>query len=89
MANKKKIQEPGMETPETVPMPVIEPVSITQADVPAAKAVEVEVPQGHVLLVAVDAEGNDIPGSDFFYAEKSYKRYYGDETKFRVKKKLK
>ncbi|RYE25459.1 MAG: hypothetical protein EOP51_04030 [Sphingobacteriales bacterium] len=88
MANKKKTEDPVTETPEATPVPVIEPVSITQTDTAAARVTEIEVPAGHVLLVAIDANGNDVAGSDFFYAEKSYKRFYGDETKFRVKKKL-
>ena len=89
MAKQKKIQEPGLETPETIPAPVIEPISITKTDAPQSQAVDVIVPAGHVLLVALDADGNEKAGSEFFYSEKSYKRFYGDETKFRVKKKLK
>ena len=89
MAKQKKIQEPEVETPATIPAPVIEPVSIATTDVPQSQPIEIVVPAGHVLLVALDAEGNEKAGSEFFYAEKSYKKFYSDETKFRVKKKLK
>ena len=48
---------------------------------------EVFVPDGHVYIVSVDENGNEKPNTGFFYPEKNHLRYYGDTTKFLVKKK--
>lgn len=69
---------------ETPDEPVIEPASITVTQVTESLA-EIEVPAGYVLLVALDEAGAEKPASEFFYPAAKYKRYYGDETKFRVK----
>ncbi len=66
---------------------ILEPILVIAADVPQAKP-EIEVPGGYVLLVALNEDGTDKEGSEFFYPEKSYKRYYSDEAKYRLKKKL-
>lgn len=71
------------ETTET-----LEPLMVTASESEKAQAYEIDVPQGHVLIIAIDAEGQDMPGTEFFYPEKSYQRFYGDETKYRVKKKV-
>lgn len=65
----------------------LQPVSITIIQSPKAQQPEIEVPAGHVLVVALHADGTEKEGSDFFYPEKSYQHFYGDETKFRIKKK--
>jgi len=66
---------------------VLQPVSVTTAQVPQTQLPEIEVPAGHVLVVALLPDGSEREGSEFFYPEKSYQRFYGDETKFRIKKK--
>lgn len=66
---------------------VIEPVKVISSPLPVPDT-ELPVPEGYVLLTALNPDGTDIPESEFFYPEAKYKRYFGDETKFRVKKKL-
>ena len=48
---------------------------------------EIVLPRGHVLIAELDANGNEIPGSEFHIHEKGYEHYYTDETKFKLKKK--
>lgn len=65
----------------------VEPRTVTKVDIPKVQPeASVQVPPGHVWIVDVDENGNEV-GKGFFYPEKSYKRFYSDETKFRVKKK--
>lgn len=82
--------------------PIIEPASISVVQQPAktirpitveaTKAPEtifddyIEVPNGHVYIVQVK-DGNELPNTGFFYPEKNHLRFYGDTTKFLVKKK--
>jgi hypothetical protein len=66
---------------------VITPVEVTTTESPKAQQTEIEVPAGHVLITALHPDGTEKENSAFFYPERSYKRFYGDETKFRVKKK--
>lgn len=75
------------ETIQTASEPVIAPVTVENIDAVQAQPATVEIPQGHVLIVAIK-NGEEVPGSGFFYPEKSYKKYYGDESKFSVKKKV-
>ena len=73
---------------ENNPLPdILQPIQVITAEVPQAQT-EIEVPHGYVLLVALNEDGTDIPNSEFFYPEKSYKRFYGNEQKYKVKKKL-
>lgn len=62
------------------------PVKVEKMTVTKAEP-EITVPDGYVYIVSVDANGNEKPNSGFFYPEKKYQRYYGDTTKFQVKKK--
>lgn len=64
----------------------LQPVSIAEEQLPEA-ATEIEVPAGHVYIVALNADGTEKENSGFFYPEKSYLRYYGNEAKYSVKKK--
>lgn len=66
---------------------ILEPIMVIATDAPQAKP-EIEVPADYVLLVALNEDGTDKEGSEFFYPEKSYKRFYSDESKYRLKKKL-
>lgn len=86
MSKQKKTPEmepPVVESNEVV----ISPVEITTTDSPKAQQPDIEIPAGHVLVVALHEDGTDKEGSDFFYPEKSYSRFYSDEKKFRIKKK--
>lgn len=67
---------------------MIQPVSVTDTDSPKAKELSVEVPAGHVYIVALNPDGTEKENSGFFYPERSYQRIYGDETKYSVKKKV-
>lgn len=80
MAKRKNTEE--AKAPE-----VLEPISVLEANVPKTKEAQVNVPAGHVYIVALNADGTEKEHSGFFYPEKSYKRFYGDETKYSVKKK--
>jgi hypothetical protein len=86
MAKQKKTQPPVAEA--TAPPVTIAPISISETSSPKAQLPEVEIPAGHVLIVALDTNGEEITGSGFFYPEKTYKRFYSNETKFSVKKKV-
>lgn len=66
---------------------LLSPVAVTETDSEKAHAVTIEVPAGHVYIVALHADGTEKEGSGFFYPERSYQRIYGDETKYIVKKK--
>ncbi|OSZ79111.1 hypothetical protein CAP35_12920 [Chitinophagaceae bacterium IBVUCB1] len=76
----KKKPTPETSTTESI---AIQPVSVEQVIVTSEQ--EMEVPQGYVLLVALKEDGTDKAGSEFFYPEKNYLKYYGDTTKFRLK----
>jgi hypothetical protein len=78
MAKKKKTEVVEQDA-------VITPVSVEQIAVTTQQ--EIEVPQGYVLLVALNEDGSDKPASEFFYPKKNYLKYYGDTTKFRLKTK--
>lgn len=92
--NNKPVQEQGRmpqddEMPEQaiVQPAVVEPVKVTVTENTSIHEKSIDVPDGHVMLVSLDADGEELPGSHFFYPERSYKRFYGDESKFKVKKK--
>jgi hypothetical protein len=85
MAKQKKTPPPVAEPTASV---TIAPISISETTSPKAQLPEVEIPAGHVLIVALDANGEEVAGSGFFYPEKTYKRFYSNETKFSVKKKV-
>ena len=73
---------------ENNPLPdILQPIQVITAKVPQMQP-EIEVPQGYVLLVALNEDGTEMSNSEFFYPEKTYKRFYGNEQKYRVKKKL-
>lgn len=63
---------------------VIQPTTVESK--PIASEKEIEVPAGHVMLVALNEDGTEKPGSEFFYPETSYKRFYGNPVKFKLKK---
>lgn len=67
---------------------MLQPVSVEETDAPPVKEALVNVPPGHVYIVALNADGTEKEHSGFFYPEKSYKRFYSDETKYSVKKKV-
>lgn len=48
---------------------------------------EVDVPPGYVYIVSLDGQGHEKPNSGFFYPIRHHERYYGDKTKFLIKKK--
>ncbi|MBN8670347.1 MAG: hypothetical protein J0L80_06655 [Chitinophagales bacterium] len=79
MAKKKPIPEPVVEDI------IITPVSVEQIIVTTQQ--EMQIPEGYVLLVALNEDGTDKPGSEFFYPAGKYQKYYGDTTKFRLKAK--
>lgn len=70
-------------THETSPE-VLDPVSVeTTTDQHS-----ISVPPGHVYILALNEDGTEKKGSGFFYPEKTYRRFYSDETKYTVKKKV-
>lgn len=62
---------------------ILQPVTVEVVQ----SAPEKTIPQGHVLLAALDADGNEV--HDFTVTERGWKKTYADETKFRFKKKAK
>lgn len=81
MSNKKKTGDKAT-TPE-----LLTPVSVTATDSAIAKDATIEVPAGHVYIVALNPDGTEKENSGFFYPAKSYQRFYNDETKYSIKKK--
>jgi hypothetical protein len=67
---------------------VLQPAEVAATDSGKAQHAGIEIPIGHVLIVALDANGAEIPGSEFFYPERTYPRFYSDDTRFLIKKKL-
>jgi len=67
---------------------MIQPVSVADTDSPKAKELAIEVPAGHVYIVALNPDSTEKENSGFFYPERNYQRIYGDETKYSVKKKV-
>lgn len=65
MAKKKPIPEPTIT--EAI---IISPVSVAQVTV--ATEQEMQVPAGYVLLVALNEDGTDKEGSEFFYPLRGY-----------------
>lgn len=76
--------EPTEPTAETEP---IAPVAIATEASPKTRHTELPIPAGYVLLVALHADGTERAGTEFLYPQKDYPRYYGDQSRFRVKKK--
>jgi len=70
------------EQPET-----LRPTSVEL--LPQTKLAEDEkaIPAGHVLLVVLKPDGTEKAGSEFTIGLKGYKRFYSNETKFKLKKK--
>lgn len=64
---------------------LLRPFSVEEADIPLP---QVEMPPGHVYIVALNEDGTEKENSGFFYPEKNYKRIYGNEAKYSVKKKV-
>ena len=61
------------------------PASITPAEDPGKNAVnEIKLKFGEVALVGIDANGNE--GILFKVSDSTYRAYYSNENKFRVKK---
>lgn len=61
------------------------PASITPADDPGKNAIAaIKLNFGEVILVAIDAGGNE--GIPFKVNESTYRTYYQNEDKFRLKK---
>ncbi|RYD50664.1 MAG: hypothetical protein EOP52_13465 [Sphingobacteriales bacterium] len=80
---KKPLDTEALATAPSVSEPVI-----TDSAPLAPSGIEAEetpIPPGHVLLAALDKDGNET--STFTVSEKGWKRTYSDETKFRFKKK--
>ncbi len=82
MAKQKKTNSEEQQTE------ALTPVSVAETTSAKAKEVGIEVPQGYVYIVGLNEDGSEKEGSGFFYPEKSYKKIYGDESKFLVKKKV-
>jgi hypothetical protein len=78
--SKHKDQKQQRALPDT-----LEPIMVIAADVPKTKTAEMLVQYGYVLLVALNADGSEKQGSEFLYPERNYKKFYGNETKYRVK----
>lgn len=79
MTRKKHQENPKPET--------LQPITVQEAAVQVNTVQEIEVPPGHVYIVALNADGTERDNSGFFYPEKSYRRIYSDTTKYSVKKK--
>lgn len=62
------------------------PVSITEQELPKQEP-NIGVPDGHVYIVALNPDGTEQENSGFFYPIKNHLKYYGDETKYVIKKK--
>lgn len=79
-----------MKTPpdDTQPPELLQPITVTATDSVKAQEQTIEVPAGHVYIVGLNTDGTEKEGSGFFYPERSYRRIYGDETKYAVKKKV-
>lgn len=63
----------------------LEPKKVEKVDL-TPKQMFLEPPPGHVMLVALDKDGNEID-EPFFQTERMYKKYYSDEKKYTLKKK--
>lgn len=72
---------------QTTQPEVLQPVSVEATELPQSQAKEIEVPAGHVYIVALNEDGTEQQDSGFFYPERSYKRIYGNEARYSVKKK--
>jgi hypothetical protein len=72
---------------QTAPLQILQPVSVEATELNLSPAKEIEVPAGHVYIVALNEDGTEQQDSGFFYPERSYKRIYGNEARYSVKKK--
>ncbi len=72
---------------QTTQPEVLQPVSVEATELSQSHAKEIEVPAGHVYIVALNEDGTEQQDSGFFYPERSYKRIYGNEARYSVKKK--
>lgn len=62
----------------------IVPKLVEQTALPKAQA-EILIPAGKVLIYNLDSQGNET--SWFFYNESTAHRFYGDKSRFLIKKK--
>jgi hypothetical protein len=63
----------------------IEPVSIQPAEYPDKTMQDnIKLSFGEILICSIDSQGNE--GVPFKVSTSTFKRYYQDENKFRVKK---
>lgn len=79
---KKTPAENETQSPE-----LLQPVEVIETNSPKAREMSIEVPPGHVYIIALNDDGTEKENSGFFYPERSYKRIYSNETKYSVKKK--
>lgn len=81
----KMISTKATDEPEIEQLQPLIPVSIIQAEDPGIDKTEVPLKPDEVLLVSLDLNGNE-SGIPFIVNTKTYQTYYGDDTKFRLKK---
>lgn len=77
-----------IKTNEDTPPQLLQPVTVEETASRKAKELEIDVPPGYVYIVALNADGSEKQNSGFFYPEKNHQRFYGDKTKYSVKKKV-
>lgn len=83
MKRDKNIEK---ETPQVIEAIKLSPSKTTLTNLHKEQVSSFEPKPGHYHMMSKDANGNEIPGSDFSIAPKGYKRFYSDENKFIVKK---
>lgn len=89
---KKPSTNPEADFPENkipeiqdAPTPTVSKSTVTKETDPVA---DYPLKKGHALLVALDADGKEIPGSEFTVIwNASAIKTYGNETQFKTKKK--
>ena len=84
MNNEKEFEE--QELPKREPL---EPTSVEKKKKPKVEIEESDkIPKGHVGVVKLDEDGNEIPGSAFTITERGFHQTY-EKRGFVIKKKAK
>jgi len=82
----KKIKQSSQDKPQVIEAVKLSPSKSTPTNLHKEIEGGFQPKNGHYHVISLDANGNEIEGSDFSIAPKGFKRFYSDQTKFKVKK---
>jgi hypothetical protein len=89
MGRSNKATEPAPGAEATAETPALMEPTVTESVVTTTgdPVEDMKIPKGHAVLIALDADGNETGSLFHVLWNASAQKNYGDETKFKLKKK--